>query len=309
MSKDPLGKPGGLPHFVVIGAQKSASTFLQDQMAQHPGIEIVPGEVRVFEEPFYSQGAADSLPDLFKGPPTKVRGIKRPDYLGRPEITERLARHLPEARLLVVLREPVARAISSYYHYVRHGFAPLMDINDAFDSLLDRSMAKGHPRAMEILEYGLYGRHLHRFQDHFDPERIAIFDQRPLTKDPGPFLTQAFEHVGVDPTFTPTRPDRVSNKGVYSPLRLRILRTKNRRVYRYAPDLSRREPRRPSAPGWLYNAGVVALDRALLSRFDPGHPATLSEPVRRRLEEYYAEDAPLLRTTLEGHDVAPDWLA
>ena len=220
----------GLPGFVVIGAQKSASTFLQEQMAQHPDVEIIPGEVRTFEDPWYSPQSVADLPSLFEGPPSLVRGIKRPDYLGRPDVTERLARHLPDATLLAVLREPIARAVSAYYHYVRHGFAPLVPINQAFNALLDGKMA-GHPRAPEILDYGLYGKHLRRIQERFGREQLVIFDQQPLTRDPGPSLRRAFTAIGVDPDFTPVRPDRVSNRGVYSPVRLRVLRTKNRRVY------------------------------------------------------------------------------
>lgn len=298
----------GLPSFVVIGAQKSASTFLQEQMSQHPGIEIIAGEVRTFEDPWYSPQTVTELPSLFEGPPSLVRGIKRPDYLGRPDVTERLARHIPDATLLVVLREPIARAVSAYYHYVRHSFAPLVPINDAFTALLDGGM-KDHPRAPEILEYGLYGRHLRRLQERFGHDQLVIFDQRLLTRDPGPALRRAFTAVGVDPDFTPVRPDRVSNRGVYSTLRLRVLRTKNRRLYDYAPDLSLREPRKPSPAGWVYNAAVVAADRLILSRFDSGRPAELAPAVRARLQEYYDADAVVLREVLDGSMPRPDWLS
>lgn len=308
MSDHAGGRTDGLPQFVVIGAQKSASTFLQDQMTQHPAIEIAPGEVRAFEDPWYSPESVAGLADLFTGPATLVRGIKRPDYLGRRDVTDRLAQHLPDAKILVVLREPIARAVSAYYHYVRHGFAPLLPIDEAFTALLDGTIT-GHPRAAEILDYGRYGEHLGRFQERFGRDQVEVFDQVPLTRDPAPSLRRAFIAVGVDPDFTPVKPDRVSNRGVYSPLRLRLLRTKNRRVYRYTPDLSRREPRTPSPAGWAYNAAVVATDRLVLSRFDSGRPAELSPAVRARLVDYYAQDAPSLREALAGTGVDPDWIS
>ena len=296
----------GMPDFVVIGAQKSASTFLQDQMAQHPEVEIAPGEVRFFEDPFYSDAAVASLPSLFDGPPTWRRGIKRPDYLGHPEVPSRLHAFLPDARLFVVVRDPVARAVSAYFHYVRHGFLPLLPIDDAFDQLLAGSLAADYPRSVEILDYGLYGKHLRRYLEHYSREQLMIFEQKALTGDPASALRRAFTFIDVDPSFEP-RTAPVSNQGVYSPRRLRLLRTKNRFVYTYAPDLSLRRPRRPSPFGWAYNAAVVGLDRKVLSRFDPGRPPALSPALRERLEAFYAADRADLEPLLAADGVAATW--
>ncbi|HYO39130.1 MAG TPA: sulfotransferase domain-containing protein [Nocardioidaceae bacterium] len=293
---DPGDRLGaGQPDFVVIGAQKSASTFLQDQLAQHPQVEIAEGEVRAFEDPFYSPEAVASLPRLFSGDASvTARGIKRPDYLGRPEVAQRLRRHLPDARLFAVLREPVARAVSAYYHHVRHGFVPLMPLDDAFEALLAGRLVADYPRSAEILDYGRYGAHLRRYLDLFPRDRLMVFEQKSLTADPAGSLRRAFEFLDVDPTFTPTTTSLVSNRGVYAPVRLRLLRTKNRFVYDYTPTLDRRRPRRPSPFGWAYNASVVAVDRLVLSRFDSGRPAELSRPVRARVSAYYDGDRALL---------------
>lgn len=298
------GDTSGLPGFVVIGAQKSASTFLQDQMAQHPGIEIAEGEVRYFEDPFYSPEAVASLPGLFHGSAADtLRGIKRPDYLGRPEVAERLHRHLPEALLFAVIRDPVPRAVSAYYHYVRHGFLPLLPLDEAFEALLadgSTSMAARYPRSPEVLDYGLYGKHLQRYLGYFAREQLLVFDQKGLTGDPAGSLRRAFEFVGADPGFVPTATSSVSNRGVYSPRRLRLLRTKNKFMFHYTPTLDRRYPRTPSPVGRLYNAGVVGLDRLVLSRFDEGRPPPLSADVRDRVHAFYEEDRALLAELLVG---------
>ncbi|MGL5809183.1 MAG: sulfotransferase family protein, partial [Nocardioides sp.] len=288
----------GLPAFVVIGAQKSASTFLQDQMAQHPAIEIAEGEVRTFEDPHYSPEAVARLPELFEDNASEgrgglagtvgiVRGIKRPDYLCRPEVPSRLAEHLPEAKLFVVIREPIARAVSAYFHYVRHGFVPLRPIDEAFTNLMSDAWADDYPRSAEVLDYGNYGKHLSGYLGHFDRGQILVFEQKSLITAPETALRQAFDFVGVSPGFRPSS-NAVSNKGVYSPARLRWLRSKNRFTHRYTPGLDRREPRRKSPLGWLWNAGVVGVDRLVLSRLDPGRPPELSAELRGQLAEYYA---------------------
>jgi len=299
----------GMPSFAVIGAQKSASTFLQDQLSLHPEIEIPEGEVRHFEDPFYSEGEVANLPQLFTRPVGEaVRGIKRPDYLGRPEIPGRLHELLPDLRFLVVLRDPVARAVSSYFHFVRHGFVPLLPIDRAMAALMAGTWDADFPRAPEVLAFGRYGEHLDRYLGLFPADQFLVFDQLALIQEPQASLTSAFEFVGVDPGFTlPERTVRVSNKGVYSPSRLRLLRTKNRTRFSYTPAMDRRFPRKMSPWGWSYNASVVGLDRLLLSRFDSGRPPEMSAITRSALEEYYAADQELLRGLVAAWDVQLSW--
>lgn len=300
---------GRQPQFVVLGAQKSASTFLQDQLQLHPRVHLAPGEVRAFEEPYYSDGAADRLPELFAGVADDVVvGIKRPDYLGRPEIPARLHRHLPDAHLLAVVREPVDRAVSSYFHFVRHGFVPLTGIDEAFTALLEGSWTDRYPRSAEVLAYGRYGEHLTRYLEHFPAGQMLVLEQRQLIEDRDGCLARALELLGVTGDVPAPGGPRVSNKGVYAPTRLRLLRTKNPHRYRYAADLSRREPRQMTLWGRAYNAGVVGLDRMVLSRFDDGRPPRLSPAVRAAVEDYYRDDAATLRELLPLWSTPAPWL-
>lgn len=304
------GPDDGMPSFAVIGAQKSASTFLQDQLSLHPDIEIPEGEVRHFEDPFFSRGAVGDLPELFHRPPgDAVRGIKRPDYLGRPEIPGRLHDALPDVRLMVVLRDPVARAVSGYFHFVRHGFVPLLPIDEAMSTLMLGTWDSDYPRAPEVLAFGRYGEHLERYLGLFPAEHVLVFDQQHLIAEPQTALRRAFEFVGVDPGFTlPERTVRVSNKGVYSPARLRLLRTKNRTRFTYSETMDRRYPKRMTPWGWLYNASVVGVDRLALSRFDSGRPPQVSAATRQMLQDYYAADRELLASLLPIWGVQPAWL-
>lgn len=297
-----------LPDFVILGAQKSASTFLQDQMAQHPSIDIASGESRHFEDQEYFNGGTEKVRELFSASgPGIVRGIKRPDYLGRPEVAPRIAKHLPHARLLVVIRDPISRAISSYYHFARRSFVPLLPLDEAFSRLLDGELANSYPRASEILTYGLYGQHIQRYLQFFPPDQLLVFDQHALIENPAASIRQAFEFVGVNPSFTP-RPGKVSNQGVYSPLRLRLLRTKNHVQFRYTPSLDWRYPKRPRPLGYLWAASVVTIDRQVLARFDRTPQPRLPGDLADRLRSYYAADAELLATLLP-EDRAPAWLA
>lgn len=295
--------------FVVLGAQKSASTYLQDQIALHPEVDMASGEVRVFEDPFYAAGGPAVLDTLFKERPGLKRGIKRPDYLGRPEIPVRLQEYAPDVKLLVVLREPLARAVSSYFHMARHGFVPLRPVDEAFALLLSDVWADSYPRASEVLTYGLYGQHLSRYVETFATGQIMIFDQSEVTTNPQAALRRAFQFLEVDPGFSlPASGNRVSNRGIYSPFRLRLLRTRNKCKYVYSEDLARRDPRRMTPWGWAFNAGVVGVDRVLLSRLDPGRPPELTRRTRERLESYYSEDRETLKKLIVEWPTDVPWL-
>lgn len=267
------------------------------------------GEVRAFEDPDYARGAALKLPDLFPDADNgALRGIKRPDYLGRPEIPARLYAHIPEARLLAVLRDPIERAISSYFHFVRHGFLPIVPVDIAFTTLLEGGWEKQYPRSSEVLSYGRYGQHLKNYLEYFPHEQILLFEQRQLIDHLDACLERAFLFLGAEPFKQTSHRPRVSGRGVYSASRLSILRTKNRHRYVYAPDLSRREPRRMTPWGLAYNAAVVGLDRVVLSRFDDGRAPQLSTKTRAAVAEYYQEDAALLRELLPAWSVPAPWL-
>src|SRR5690606_17419350 len=110
------------PEFFVIGAQKAGSTYLLQCLGEHPQIFMPPSEVAFFEDSLYS---ADRLGDFEKhfAPAKKgqVIGVKRPNLLGHPECPERLRRHMPDLKIVVTLRNPIERAVSGYFHYMKSG--------------------------------------------------------------------------------------------------------------------------------------------------------------------------------------------
>lgn len=150
-----------LPNFLLIGAQKSATTFVHRCLCEHPNVFMPSGEIPFFKDPDYSQSDIESFERLFeKGYHKKAIGIKRPDYLHKPECPERIHRHIPSARLIAILRDPVDRAISAYYHNAKMGFAPLKHVNTGLLEVINGRHAEKYPRAAEIVEFGFYHKHL-----------------------------------------------------------------------------------------------------------------------------------------------------
>lgn len=304
-----MESPSEVLDFVIIGAQKSASSFLRRRLDQHPAVDLAKGEVPSFEDPYYDRGAVDRLSELF-GPrrPDVRRGIKRPDYLGQSAVPARLAAHVPSTKLFAVLRDPVARAVSAYFHYVRHNFIPVRPCEEGLTALLDNRLQTQYPRSAEILTYGRYGEHLGRYLDHFPREQMIIFQQERLAAEPAEVVRESYEFIGVDSSFVPGHDIQSSNSGVYDLRRLRFLRTGYRAAFVYEKDLRTRRPRRsnPMGSGWL--AAVRVIDKLALSHLDRSRAPTLSEPLRARLRDYYAADTARLRALLGQNFPASNWL-
>ena len=123
-----------LPDFLVIGAQKGGTTSLFDDLVQHPSV-ICP---YTKEAQFFNRRLRCTLcyrgyfPSRYMvwrarrriGQPV-LTGEATPEYLFHPAVPARVHRLLPRARLVVLLRDPIARAFSHYQHMRRAGNEPL----------------------------------------------------------------------------------------------------------------------------------------------------------------------------------------
>lgn len=114
-----------LPHFLGLGTQKGGTTSLHRLLALHPQV-FLPSckEVHYFSlhdhEPlsWYSEHYREARPG-------QLRGDITPYYSFHPRAPERIRAVLPQARLIMLLRNPVERALSQFFHARRHGFEPL----------------------------------------------------------------------------------------------------------------------------------------------------------------------------------------
>ncbi len=139
-----------LPNFLVIGAAKSGTTALHEYLKQHPQIYMSPQK----EPHFFSlegkkvdfRGPGDKREEqlnnsvtniedyrkLFQGVSNEIAiGESSTSYLNNPEAPERIRHYIPNAKLIAILRNPVARAYSSFLHMVQRGYEPLTDFAEA----------------------------------------------------------------------------------------------------------------------------------------------------------------------------------
>jgi hypothetical protein len=195
--RSPRRKParrgaGALPTTVVIGAQKCGTSTLHYYLGFHPEIGASkPKELNFFiEERNWTQGL-----DWYRShfdPSKRVRLESSPNYTTWPHhegIPERMAEVVPDAKLIFVVRDPVARIEA---HWV-HNYAKRRERGTVIETITD-------PNTTYVLR-SRYFMQLERFLRFYDRDRILVFQQSDLRHRRLETLREVFEFVGVDPSF------------------------------------------------------------------------------------------------------------
>lgn len=249
-----------LPDFLIIGAQKSGTTWLAEQLRTHPRIFMPPGELHFFDQTEPPDRDVSWYADQFRTAGDRLAGEKTPNYLflpDNPDIHEghlRLAELLPDARLIAVLRDPVERAVSAVRHMLREGVvSPVHSI----DALLGpkRDLLSWH-----VLEVGRYAGQIAAFLDLYGPDRLLVlYYEDDIVAAPAAMVERMCRFLGLEPATDPGRLGLRANSA--RPSRLRLV------ANYYAPVL------RP----WTHH----------LDRVRPPYYPSPSAATRRWLSEYY----------------------
>jgi hypothetical protein len=194
------------PTFIGIGVQKAATSWLHDALSAHPDVFVSePKELDFFTHHF-NQGYS-RYERAFAGSEAKAaRGESSPSYFYEPAVPERIKTYVPEARLIVIFREPVGRAFSNHLHEIRKGhLSPTVTFEAA------------EPRNPMYLEQGRYATHLKRWIEVFGREAILALFAEEIAADPAAALDQTYRHIGVSigfrpPHFEERRHESVANR-------------------------------------------------------------------------------------------------
>ncbi len=222
--------------------------------------------------------------------PDQTIGVKRPNLLGNPHSPIWLAEFSPRAKLIAILRNPIERAVSGYFHYMATGLLPIQPIDPGISQILDEQIDRqAYPRAHEVLEFGRYGEQLDRYEKSFSTDQLLVMLTDDVRRDSQAALSRLFDFIGVDASYIPTTIDRRPMQAPYSLTRLRIRR------WLYEPTRSRPEgatyfnlKRGPWAT--CQRAFASFVDRYILKRVFPSGPPKLSTIVGSRLIDYYRDD-------------------
>lgn len=211
------GASRALPDFVIIGAQKSGTSSLHRYLLQHP--EIVPGVKK--EVHFFDGGLKPDIDTFAQGenwyrahfPHARERAPEQlcfeasPFYMFFPQAAARMAQTIPNARLIAVLRNPVERTLSHYFHSLRtgHETRPLRQALEEEDADLDVIERTGNYkdvgfRMRSYKRRGLYAQQLSRFYEHFPREQILVIRAEDLFARTAEAVAGVLAFLGKQPT-------------------------------------------------------------------------------------------------------------
>lgn len=204
-----------MPDFLILGAQKSGTTSLAKNLAKHPQIKTGKKlEVHHFD------GGNNGLFDKYRLGKMWYRAYfplereisgntkvfeKTPEYLSHPLAPKRISQDIPNVNLIVILRNPVDRAISHFQHEKREGREKLPMLM-AFKK--EEKRTKENFKQQKYLsknfirhrykERGCYEKHLKRYLKFFDRKQMLIIRSEKFFSNPTEVLRKAFHFIGVN---------------------------------------------------------------------------------------------------------------
>ncbi|MER2597901.1 MAG: sulfotransferase [Caldilineales bacterium] len=206
------------PDFLIIGAQRSGTTSLHAYLQQHPHLlSASKKELHFFD------GGLDARVDTFtRGehwyrahfPCKSLGALHRPAfeasalYSFSPWAAPRIAAQYPQIKLIVLLRNPVERAISHYFHEVQRGYEPLplLDALHAEEERLRPALEQQNYKDARFIHYsykrrGVYHDQLRWYRRYFAPDQLLVLLSEAFFADAQATLQRVFQFVGVDDRF------------------------------------------------------------------------------------------------------------
>lgn len=300
-------RPLTAPNFLLLGAPKCGSATLHGALARHPDICMArPKETRFFlleAERGVEHYWRTYFPH-YAGQP--LAGEASPGYFVAPFVAPLLREALPDARFLLLLRDPTERAHSAWWWRYSSGVEPLgfkdavdqelKDLDAGLDFEGPEGAARWRRRYADIragrdlgdrnyVQGGHYAAHLRRYQELFPKERFHVQVFEDLRRDPEAVAASAYRFLGAVPL-----PDaaplahRNEARGAGAAPALRLLRRLHLRpLLRVLPGGARDRLRR-----WTVRTG---------------RKPDLDAGVERRLRDHYADDVRQL-ARMTGRDLS-----
>ncbi len=278
------------PDFFIVGAFKSGSTWLYEALRRHPQVFMPFHKEPVFfgGDLSHRYGALtmDDYLRLFRDAKAGQRvGEASTWYLYSTSAAREIKEFSPDARIIVMLRNPVDVMYAQHNQLIFNVIEDIPDFADALAAEPDRRAGRRIPPGPINIE-NLFYRHsvhfaeqLERYFEVFGRERVHLIVYDDLRRDPASVLRACLEFLGVDPALAELPAAANENRRVRSPLIQRLIYTP-RLLLPLAPFL-RRFPLVRAARTKMLEMNSEAKPR---SPMDPGLRRELLDEFRPQIE-------------------------
>lgn len=195
-----------VPDIYIIGTQKSGTTTLYDWLAQHPQIY---GHPQAKDYPYFSDdrcwkdGASRFFSFVEKASPSQLALGGLASAMFAPDGPQRMYGTMPQAKLIAILRDPVARAYSAYTYAVER----LME-SRSFEIAINEELQgylyeQKDSNQRDYLGQGRYAEQLERVYSYFHREQVKVVLFEEFRADPKKVLADIFRFLDIDDAFVP----------------------------------------------------------------------------------------------------------
>ena len=277
------------PNFIIIGAMKSGTTSLYSYLRQHPNIFISSVKEPMFfnnfgqENNYYTKGRSlnkiktlDEYYKLFDGVKNETAiGEASTGYIYNYKCPSIIKQHIPDVKIIAVLRQPALRAYSNYLHNIRSGKEPVKKFEEALNKEEKRIKENWSP-GYHYKKKGLYYTQLSRYYKNFPKENIHIIIFEEFIKDPNKTIKEIFNFLNIDPSFN-VKYDFIKNKsgiprGIFGWI------VKKARLYNIIPKIE--------FSNYLSQKTISIIFKSIYKK-----PDKLSDKIKNHLTEtYFKED-------------------
>lgn len=190
-----------LPNFLIIGAPRAGTTWLYECLKEHPQVFMS----RKKELDFFSKDFEKGMPyyeSFFEDTGgADVIGEASPSYLSDEKSPERIAKYIPKAKLIVILRDPIDRAYSHYTIFKR-----FHDENNFEEAIENRP---------GLLTRGLYHDSLMKYYEFFDKKDVLVLFYEDIKKNELDLLNKIYVFLNIDEAFVPTKLKQATNLTIF----------------------------------------------------------------------------------------------
>ena len=195
--------------FFIVGAPKAGTTSLYHYLSAHPQVEMSrQKETDYFSDKaiheqgmYYAKNRVDTLDkyeSLFVQKESVVYGEASVSYLFYENVAEDIKKYNPNAKIIIMLRNPIERAFSHYLMDYRLGL-----ISDSFENVLAKKSKhkNAHLFYQQYIEVSKYAKQIQRYLDFFKKENILFIDYEDFKKNVSKTVDQVYNFLNISTEF------------------------------------------------------------------------------------------------------------
>ncbi len=193
------------PEFFIVGTMKGGTTILYDFICMHPDVKKAKQkEIHYFS--LYPDNGLEWYISHFDFESPGITGEASPTYFDvayTSSIPKAIKAVNPDAKIILITRDPVERAVSHFFHLKTINKVPLlqdMDVNEFFSIDFDKAISQSTDHQYylnQVLWFSFYSRKLNIYRQVFSKDKIIAIDNDQLRKHPQSTMGRVFGFLGL----------------------------------------------------------------------------------------------------------------